>query len=175
MSARTKVLTALGALILLAGAFSAGRFTAPLKTETKEVERVVYKDKLVEVVKTVEVKAKEKTRIVYRDRVVTPDGTVTEREVEKTDTKSGTETRNDGERFETHDGEGTRELVSTVTLRPNWRVGLLAGASLTQPLVTIAGPLVLGVSVEYRIVGGLSAGLWINTVGAAGLSLSLEF
>ena len=52
---------------------------------------------------------------------------------------------------------------------------MLVGASLREPLVPIAGPLVLGASVERRIVGGLSAGAWLNTVGAAGASVSLEF
>lgn len=175
MSARTIAIIAVVSVLALAGAFSAGRFSAPLQVETRDVERVVYKDKIVEIVKTVEVKAKAETRIVYRDRVITKEGTVTEREVERTDTKTDTSTRNEGERFETHDGETFRETTKTVTLRPNWRIGLLAGASLVTPLVPITGPLVLGLQVEHRIVGGLSAGLWINTVGAAGLVLSLEF
>ena len=175
MSTRAKVFAVLGVLLLVAGAFSVGRFSAPLQVETKEIEKVVYKDRVQVVEKIVEVKGKTETKIVYRDRVITKDGTVTEREVEKTATKEDTTKRSDGERWETHEGSGTRETVSTVTLRPNWRVGLLAGASLREPFVQLAGPLVLGASVEYRIVGGLSAGLWINTVGAAGLSLSLEF
>lgn len=165
----------LGALVLLAGAFSAGRFSAPLQVETRDVERVVYKDKIVEVVKTVEVKGKTETKIVYRDRVITRDGTVTEREVEKTVAKEDTKTTNDGEKVATREGDRTATHEKTTTLRPDWRVGLLLGASLSKPLVPIYGPVVLGVSVERRILGGLSLGVWINTVGAAGSSVSMEF
>ena len=52
---------------------------------------------------------------------------------------------------------------------------MLVGASLREPLLPVAGPLVLGASLERRIVGGLSAGAWLNTVGAAGASLSVEW
>ncbi len=167
-----RYLVAAGVVVLaLAGAFSAGRFSAPLQVETRDVEKVVFKDRIVE--KVVEVKAKTETKIVYRDRVIKPDGTVTEHEVEKTATKEDTTKTDD--KTATHDGSSEHSTEKIVTLRPSWRVGLLAGASLRDPLLPIAGPLVLGLQVDYRIVGGLSAGIWINTFGAAGLGLSMEF
>jgi hypothetical protein len=43
------------------------------------------------------------------------------------------------------------------------------------PLLQFAGPLVLGVHADRRIVGGLWAGLWIQTGGSFGASLSFEF
>lgn len=162
-------------LALLAGAFSVGRFTAPVVTETRDVERVVYKDRVVEKIVTVQAAAKVITRVVYRDRVTTPDGTVTERETEKTDEHVTTDTTTKTDTVADHTGETVTEHTKTVTLRPQWRVALLAGASLQAPLLPIAGPLVLGAEIDYRIAGGLSAGLWVNTVGAAGLSLALEF
>ena len=67
----------------------------------------------------------------------------------------------------------TREKI--VTLQPRWRVGVLAGASWNPPLLPIAGPLVLGLEADVRIYGGLSAGLWANTGGAAGVAVALEF
>jgi hypothetical protein len=67
------------------------------------------------------------------------------------------------------------EREKIVTLRPDWRVSLTAGASLVTPAVPITGPLVIGASVEHRIVGPFSAGLWLNTVGAGGVVLSGEF
>jgi hypothetical protein len=107
--------------------------------------------------------------------VITKDGTVTEHEVEKTDTKTDSTKTDDGvkvsDRAETSESTHTQ----TVTLRPNWRVTLDVGASWPKPLVPIAGPLVLGARVDYRVYGGLTAGLWINTFGAAGLGVSFEF
>lgn len=162
-------------LALLAGAFSVGRFTAPVVTETRDVEHVVYKDRVVEKVVTVQAAAKVITRVVYRDKVTTPDGTVTEHEHETTGEHENTDTTTKTDTVADHASETVTEHTKTVTLRPKWRVSLLAGASLKDPLLPIAGPLVLGAEVDYRIAGGLSAGLWLNTVGAAGLSLAWEF
>lgn len=114
-------------------------------------------------------KGKTETKIVYRDRVVTPDGTVKERSVEKT------ASREDLERDSKVSAESFRSSSSVTTARPDWRVGVLAGASLQAPAVPLAGPLVLGVQLERRITGGLSAGAWANTSGAAGAIVSLEF
>lgn len=174
-------------LLLLVGAFSAGRFSAPLKVETRDVERVVFKDKIVTVEKvvekvvTVEKEAKVETRVVWRDRIITKDGTVTEHVVEKTGRvdelakSTSTDKTTDKHVDQVQALESTRETVRTVTLRPSWRVSLQVGASLAKPLLPIAGPLVLGASGEYRLLGGWSAGVWLSTVGAAGLVTSLEF
>lgn len=175
MSARQWVAVVLAVVLVGVGAFSAGRFSAPREVETRDVERVVFKDRVVEKVVTVEVKAKAETKIVYRDRIVTKEGEIRERIVERTDTKEDRKTDTVADRDASTEGTKDRDTKTTVTLQPKWRVSLLAGASLTQPLVPIAGPLVLGAEVDYRIVGGVSAGVWINTVGAAGLSVALEF
>lgn len=166
---------ALGALISIAGAFSAGRFSAPLEVQTKEVEKLVYQDRVVEKVVTVEVKARAETKIVYRDRIVTKEGTVTEHIVERTDTKEDTKANSTAESTSTVAVETSVIKERTEILRPQWRVGVLAGASLSKPFVPVAGPLVLGLQVDLRIVGGLSLGVWVNTVGAAGGAVSLEF
>lgn len=171
-----RIAVAVGVSIaLLAGAFSIGRFTAPVVTETRDVERVVYKDRVVEKVVTVQAAAKVVTRVVYRDKVTTPDGTITERETETTGEHENTDTTTETDTVADRASETVTEHTKTVTLRPQWRVSLLTGASLRDPFIPLAGPLVLGAEVDYRIAGGLSAGLWVNTVGAAGLSLALEF
>jgi len=160
------------ALVVITGlAFSAGRFTAPVKTDVREVEKVVWKDKVVE--KVVTRKAKAVDRVVFVDRVVTPEGEVREQRT----TRTLTDARELVDLGKTSESAGSTEksASSTSTLRPDWRVGVLAGASLREPLVPIVGPLVLGASVERRIVGGLNAGVWVNTVGAAGASVSMEF
>jgi hypothetical protein len=162
-------------LLALVAAFVGGRFSAPLQVQTIDTVRVEFRDRVVETIKTVEVKAKAETKIVWRDRVIAKDGTVTEHETEKTASREDS-VRNDAEK-KTEDRAGVTEhtVEKTVTLRPSWRVGLQVGASLRAPFVPIAGPLVLGVSVDYRVVGGLTAGLWLNTFGAAGLGVAFEF
>lgn len=162
-------------LLALAGAFVGGRFSAPLKVETIDTVRVEYRDRVVETVKTVTVREKAQTKIVYRDRVIMKDGTVTEHEIERTDSK--TDTVKSGEGVKVSDRAATLDSTKqqTVTLRPSWRVSLQVGASWPKPLLVMAGPLVLGLQVDYRIVGGLTAGVWLNTFGAAGAALSFEF
>jgi len=159
------------ALVVIIGlAFSAGRFTAPVKTDVREVEKVVWKDRVVE--KVVTRKAKAVDRVVYVDRVVTPEGEVRE----KRTTRTLTDARELTDSGKTSESTGKSETSSSsTTSRPDWRLGVLVGASLREPLLPVAGPLVLGASLERRIVGGLSAGAWLNTVGAAGASLSVEF
>lgn len=173
---RNHLIAAAVILAALVGSFSAGRFSAPLKVETRDVERVVFKDRIVEKIVTVEVKAKAETKIVWRDRVITKEGVVTEHEIEKTDTKEDTKKTADVDRVVTRDAERVVTVEKIVTLRPSWRVGVLAGASFQTPLLPIAGPLVLGVEAQYRIAGGLWAGLWtLPQHGAVGASISFEF
>lgn len=150
-------------LAVAAVAFAAGRFSAPLQVE--ERERVEYRDRVVERV----VQAKAQTKTVYVDRVITRDGEVRERIVERRDTK--TDTKTDTAR----ENAGSSDRSATTTARPDWRVGVLVGASAREPLLPIAGPLVIGVEVDRRIVGGLSVGVWASTSGAAGAALALEF
>lgn len=164
---RTRLIVVGCVLLALVGAFSAGRFSAPLKVEEKLIHdkgETIY-------VKGETVYVKAEAKIVWRDRVILKDGTVTEHEIEKTDTKEDAKISTSASATLTDHVE----TVKTVTLRPNWRVSALVGASWRAPLLPIAGPLVLGVAAEYRIVGGLSAGLWVNTGGVAGVSVSFEF
>ena len=178
----TKVKRALSlvlvALVFLAIGLAAGRFIAPAVVETRDVERVVYRDLAVEDITKGYTFARTVERTVWRNvtTTVTDAGTTTvdlttEHEGEA---ESGTVTEQ-LHRVEIVEVERERVVEKTVTLRPDWRVGALVGASWNAPLVPIAGPLVLGVQVDRRIVGGLSAGLWVNTVGAAGGVISLEF
>lgn len=161
--------------LALAAAFVGGRFSAPLKVQERTVEKMVYQDRVVEKRVEVQVAAKERVKVVFRDRVITKDGTVTEHEVERTDTDTHTTTKVDDAKVEVREVEKIKEVVKSVTLRPDWRVSVAVGASLHEPFVPIAGPLVLGAEVDRRIVGGFSVGVWINTSGAAGGAASFEF
>lgn len=166
---------AAGVVLALVGAFSAGRFSAPLRVETRDVEHVVYRDKVVEKVVTVATEAKTETKVVYVDRITTKEGEVREHIVERRVAKDDTAVKVDDSRVEVREVEKVVEHVTTVTLRPDWRVAVSAGASLRAPLLPIAGPLVLGAEVDRRLVGGLSAGLWVSSSGAAGVAVSFEF
>lgn len=152
-------------------AFAIGRYTAA-DPDVHEVERVVYRDRVVEVIKTVTVKQAAETRVVYRDRVRAPDGTVHEREVERTDTRATETAATDTSRVEAHDA--TRETARTVTsAKPNWRVGVLAGAQMRFDPLSLSPA--LGAHVERRILGPVWLGVWGLHAGTAGLSLSVEF
>lgn len=175
MSTRAKAIAVVAVLLALVGAFSAGRFSAPLKVETRDVEHVVFKDRVVEKVVTVTQAAKVETKIVYRDRVIEPTGRITEHEIEKTGTAENVTKTDDAVKVATQAAETEHKTETKTTLQADWRVHLQLGASLRDPLLPIAGPLVIGVQVDRRIIGGLSAGVWASTYGAAGLGVSFEF
>lgn len=160
---------AIGAGLLVA-AFSAGRFSAPVQTEVQEVEKIVYQDRVVE--KVVVKRAKAEEKVVFIDRTITDAG-VHELITERTKTDETEKTKDEVDR--TTSAEKQREQKATTTLRPDWRIGALVGASLREPALPLSGNLVLGVQVERRVVGGVSVGAWANTVGAAGGVVSVEF
>lgn len=167
LTPRRQVAGGVALVVLLALAFSAGRYTTPEKV--REVEKIAWKERAEE--KGTSKKAKVVDRVVYVDRVVTAQGEVRE----KRTTRTLTDARELAEVSKTTESAGSAEKSTVTTLRPDWRVGVLAGASLREPLVPLAGPLVIGVEVERRIVGGVSAGVWANTSGAAGALVSVEF
>jgi len=101
---------------------------------------------------------------------------VTEKEKTKdTETKKETEIQ-------------TREVTKIVERsRPNWRLQLISGIDMAaalgyaQPYTLLPSDsdllkyTVLGVGVEHRLLGPLSTGVWANSRGQGGISLSLEF
>ena len=163
-------------LLALAGSFSAGRFSAPLKVETAVI--TVKGETIHEKGETVYIhdKAEAKTIVVWRDKVTAPNGTVTEKTVEKTDVKDVDKVSINANTDRTATLTESKTETKKVTLRPDWRVSLMVGASFQQPLLPISGPLVLGTMAEYRIVGGLWIGLWtLPQHGSVGAVLSFEF
>lgn len=165
----------LGALIALAAAFSAGRFSAPLKVETRDVIKTQTQIQYVDRIVTQTVQAKAETRIVYRDVERKPDGTVIDHTVTKSGEDTTTTTKATDNKAEDVKASTEQTHTQTVTLRPQWAVALQVGAALPKPWLQLYGPLVIGAEVDYRLVGGLSVGVWINTFGAAGGALKLEF
>jgi hypothetical protein len=77
MQLKTKIILI---ILTISIAYTAGYFTGPTKVEEKI--KIEYK----------EAKKEIKTKIIYRDKITKPDGTVIEKEVEKEDTKTQTDT-----------------------------------------------------------------------------------
>lgn len=179
IKAHPRIAIGLGWLLSLVIVASAARFSAPLQTVTRDVVKTEYKDRVVEKVVTVhdQAEAKIETRVIYRDVEKKPDGTVIDHTVTKVgeaETKTEQTTVADA-KIEAVSAVSEQTHEKTVTLRPSWAVTLQVGASLPKPWLQLYGPLVIGAEVDYRIVGGVSAGVWINTFGAAGVGLKLEF
>jgi hypothetical protein len=166
---------ALSAVLIAAAGWSAGRYSAPAEVETRTEYRSEVRTKTVEVVKWRTARAVDTRTTTTPVLLPAPDGGVvlatrTETTTAERDTASGgTETRTEVS------SSSSGETSQRVTQQAAWRVGAQVGASLHAPALPITGSLVLGASLERRIVGGVSAGVWANTVGAAGASLSLEF
>lgn len=150
-------------LLAFAGGAYVGRGQTP---DTVEVEHVVHSQTVV--TKTAYAKDAHEVRVVYRERK--PDGTVTETEHTTTDTHERGGTVTDAT---TNDARDTSKTVTAY--RPDWRIGVQAGGSLQTPLIPVAGPLVLGFTVDRRVIGPVWAGVWVQTGGAAGVGLSVEF
>ncbi len=176
IEAHPRLCFAIGVLSAALACFAIGRYSAA-GPDVREVERIVYKDRVVEKIVEVKVKQAAEVKIVYREKTTKPDGTTVERTAERTDTKTDekTNTKTDSERI----AEGMRDVERIVVAhKPDWRVGALIGADVAfNPL---AASLLAGAQVERRIAGPFSVGLWAlvrpSPFGfAAGGSIALEF
>lgn len=173
--AREVGLFGLSLVLVALGAFSAGRFSAPREVEERVEYRTEWKTKTVEVVKWRAARAVDTKTVTTPVLLPTPDGGAVL--AASTTTESRTRESSGGAADSTSSTQGgeQQQLQRKVTQQPDWRLGAQVGASLRDPLLPLAGPLVVGVSVERRIAGGISAGVWGSTAGAAGLSISAEF
>ena len=151
-------------VLLVAAAYSVGRFTAPVEVEERVVVRTLETHKLEEKKRT------ETKRQTFTRTVVTPDaGTVTEVSVTEL-------TRDAVDRHEDTRRETLIDRSSSTSVRSDWVVSLQVGAQFKgDPALQLAGPLVLGADVKRRIAGGVAAGVWGSTSGAAGVSVSVEW
>lgn len=136
-----------GVLILVALAFySIGRFTGPTKVETKEVVKVVYKER------------------VTRDRETSerethlPDGTVVKER----------ETRTVTDRNRSADSETSKETKTTN--RPDWRLngGYIPAISGFQQTRYTLG-------IERQIIGEIYAGVVATSDKTFGITISIGF
>jgi len=167
---------ALAAVLLLVVGFSAGRFSAPLQVETREVERVVFKDLLVEDITKGFTFARTIEKTVWRNVETRPDGTTVDRSIERHGGTTAATVTETTKRTEEHAGQREVEKVTITTLRPSWSIGLLVGATWKEPALPIAGPLVLGATVDLRLgQTPFSVGAWGTTQGAFGAIGRAEF
>lgn len=165
MSVRTYLFIALGAIVALAVAFAAGRYTTPTKT----VERVEYVERvrevrLTQIARVTDIKWKRVT-------VTTPDGTTTATEEAETH-----ENENSSEVAKTDkDNKATTEKVTTAA-KSQWTIFVTPGV--TIPMAGNSFSAVrptIGVQVNRRLLGPVWAGAWFQTFGAAGVSVGLEW
>lgn len=202
MTTKNQVITlVVVALVCLAGGFGTGRFAAPTKTvvteklvqvETTKVVLTVDTQKVLDAIKTMNLqKNVHEVRIVEKEK----DGTVriTDTKDDKSTSESKAETRETDNSKTAQTVEKTvyidKEITKTVerTSRPKWAVDLTPGFDFAGALghgspinllpasLSVVPHLVIGTSVTHRLIGPLSAGVWLNTAGMGGAVLRLEF
>lgn len=140
------------ALCLIIG-FSVGRFVGPKSVETKEVEKIVYKDRVIK-------DEKKNIRVETRETTL-PDGT----KIKEVIKDRKTETHTDANR------ETSSEKISEskTSNKSQWSIGLYTNREF------IAG------TIDRRILGGLFLGVYGRsdlgrlTGPELGLGLRLEF
>lgn len=176
---RRRAIIASAALAVLLATFLAGRLSAPQRVVTKDVVRTqtveVEKVRTVTVHDVAEAKAAEVRTVTVTKYRWLPGG-ITEADTTTTkqaDTHETKQAHASGTQDRAVDVRTTTVELHTVTpVRPRWSVSLMPGAQLFgSKAVTLYGPLVLGASVERRIAGPVSIGLWGSTSGAAGITL----
>jgi hypothetical protein len=185
----------------ITGAFVLGRFTAPEMPERvveKTVEKVVEKvdeRKVTQLQQENQSLKQEVAQLSLRIRrtehtVTRPDGTVevvkTE-EVDKTETKATQEVKVEIREVKVTETKIVDRIIEKEVLveklrRPDWRVSALVGLNVPNlgqvTELSVGGvlpALALGASVDRRIIGPVSAGVWGLSSGQFGLGVSFEF
>jgi len=151
------VVVAVGAL-----AFVGGRWTAPVRVEERVIvdvqERIEYQDR--EVVKRVE--GPVRIRTVTRELPAPPGSPCPDRPLVETvreEVREPVTVELKAESKAKAKVEAVRTVERIVTVRPDWRVGVLVGTDLgTLSLASPAGALVVGGHVERRVWGPLFLG-----------------
>lgn len=194
------ILVLVGA-VLASGGFVAGRYLTPAKVVVTEktVVQVVEKQVIVEQVKTVVqiVRVTDTIKNIATDTHFEkkPDGTVTidTHTKDQSQEKTGTSTNasQDANKATTTEKKETVEQskTTTTTVQPQWSLSLQPGFDIAgalghgDPYSIFPGAVnglslkhvVLGLSIDHRLIGPLHTGVWVNSAGAGGLLLRLEW
>jgi hypothetical protein len=150
------------AVILLLGAFAAGRWLAPTK--------VVTEIKTVEVEKKTEATDTSKEKIKKTTTTVTerPDGTKETKTTVTEDIKSDKKTKETDESSRTKDESKTVERTGDKVT-----ISLLGGIRLGE--IADSGAIVYGASITKPILGPLTVGIFGLTNGVVGCSVGITF
>ena len=176
----------IGAVFLaLCGSFAAGRYTRTV--QTRDVVRVEtqWKDRevvrVVHDVQTVHDVATQTRTVTVTRWAKAPDGSpvVTQETHAERDQQAETKRQEQTVSDRTKEAEARSQTVTlhAVEARPNWSASVLVGGQLGERRLTdtLPAPLVVGVAVERRILGPVSAGLWATSGMAGGLSVRVEW
>ncbi len=175
------LLPPIAVLLALAGAFAAGRYTAHPPTRDVVRTEIQYRDRVqtqvvhdVQTVHDVEVQQ----HVVTQWRTG-PDKVTTVTQYVDREQKAQTRAQGHTQAQQQRETEAQQTVVElhTVEARPAWSVSLLAGGQLggRRLFEALPAPLVVGVAIERRILGPVSAGLWATSGMAGGLSLRVDF
>ena len=140
--------------LLVVAAFSIGKYSGPAETQTKEVERIVYRDRIVE-------DEKRDIDTVIRETLL-PDGT----KVKETTIKDRTETQRDT----ATEIDKSRMVETKITNRPGWRLG-----AIYKPEVRGFQDGSYGVIVERRLFSEVYLGVTGASDRTLGLTVSFGF
>lgn len=164
----------LACALALVVAYGAGRFAGPTKVH------------VVTVVDTQVVHVAGKERVVYRNRstavdkttvkVTAPDGTVTETITDKTKrVAASSEAAKETSSTASMSSAKTEKL--TVTDAPRLTVGVLVGYQHAPgvQLIPNAGPLAVGLFVNYRVAGPVVVGAAATTTGLVAGQVGVQF
>ncbi len=198
MDSKVWIVLVVVGLGLLGGGYVAGRYASPERVVVTERVREVEKQVVVKTVDTDRILNALKDIKVQKDvhtvRIIekAPDGTTktTVTSDDKSQSESKTQVQEKEHRVETKLVEKLvfkeREVSKTVErAKPNWSLALMPGFDLAGALgqgqsysllpTLPVRHLMLGASIEHRLIGPLFSGIWANTAGAGGLTLRVEF
>lgn len=161
-------------VLLVAGAFLAGKFTTTPETITEtKIEYVIetkieYVDKVEYVDRVVHVAVDRKVVTVEKS-----DGTKVTVEEDKSKIVDESKTETVETKIEYVDRVEYVEVnkYTTVETQPSWIVGVNVG--LTQMLV--GDPITYGGSIDYNIIGPIYGGAWLNSDLRGGLGIKITF
>ena len=183
------------AVVLLVGAFVTGRYTAPVEERIVEIEKKIFIEKEHKTV-VQQIDIKELMRQVQKTalrnnvertivKVENPDGTTTTttKETDKSTTDTETKTDTDTETSERNEVIVIKEVIKIQEkikivekkLRLDWSAAVdvgyylpsLWGEGLQRNL--LPGDMIIGASVDRKILGPFSLGIWANTAWGAGV------
>lgn len=138
----------LAGIIIAVISFSVGKFSTPAKVETKEVEHIVYKDRVV---------VDEKKDVVTRTKETEmPDGT----KVKETVTEDKSASHSDASQALDRD----LEITSKTENRPDWRIG-----------ATYSREGVYGAVIERRLLSEIYVGVIGSSDSRVGVIVSVGF